>query len=242
MNDIKTAGIIIIGNEILSGKVHDSNSFYLASELWSLGIHVHRISVIPDEIGIIAKEAYESRYTYVFTTGGVGPTHDDVTMAGIAEGFKVRLAKSPQILKFLSERFGDNMNEAVLKMSEIPEGAEVLMYAKMRFPVVSFRNIYIFPGIPEYVRNKFPIIREKFGSSPFFIRRIFLRTHESLVAQLLADVVCEHREVSVGSYPVVTNPEYSVIITLESKLKEPLDKAFEDLRSRLEDSIIVKTE
>jgi FAD synthetase len=106
MKDPKTAGIIIIGNEILSGKVHDSNSFYLSNELRALGINVRRISVIPDEIEAIGREVREfsERYDYVFTSGGVGPTHDDVTMAGVAKGFGVRLIRHPEILRILSLR------------------------------------------------------------------------------------------------------------------------------------------
>ena len=97
MDDMKTAGIIIIGNEILSAKVRDINSFYLASELRALGVDVRRISVIPDEIGSIAGEASEfsNAYDYVFTSGGVGPTHDDVTMAGIAKGFGLKRISHP---------------------------------------------------------------------------------------------------------------------------------------------------
>ncbi len=243
-NRVRTAGIIIIGNEILSGKVRDTNSFYLSSELWSLGIQVQRISIIPDEVDVIAKEArgFSENYSYVFTTGGVGPTHDDVTMTGIARGFDVPLVRNSEILGMLSVRFNNDLNEALLKMSEVPEGSEVVMYKNMRFPVVTFKNIYIFPGIPEYVRSKFSMIREKFGSSPILLKRIFLNAHESVVAGTLHAVVREHCDVSIGSYPYVNNPEYRVIITLESRSEESLKRAFETLCARIGRHMIVKTE
>src|SRR4030067_197205 len=126
MNNFKTAGIIIIGNEILSGKVHDINSYFLACELRSLGVDVRRISVIPDETETIGIEAFEfsNQYDYVFTSGGVGPTHDDVTMAGIASGFGVKLAMHPEIRNILSARYKNNLNSVIMKMAEVPEGAE----------------------------------------------------------------------------------------------------------------------
>ena len=103
-----TAGVIIIGNEILSGKVHDTNSFYLASELRKLGINLMRISVIPDDTEIIGKEVSEfsKQYDFVFTSGGVGPTHDDVTMEGIARGFAVRLIRHPQLEDYFRSKYG----------------------------------------------------------------------------------------------------------------------------------------
>jgi molybdenum cofactor synthesis domain-containing protein len=242
--DTKTAGIIIIGNEILTGKVHDENSFFLASELWSLGVQVKRISVIPDETAEIAREVveYSNAFTYVFTTGGVGPTHDDVTMKGIAQGFGVRLVQHPEIQNVLVKRFGNTKNDSVLKMAEVPEVAEVIFHQKMRFPVVSYKNIYIFPGIPEYLRNKFLLIKNRFSSSPFYLRRIFLNTHESEIASILCDVLYENNDVSIGSYPVVGSQDYRVVITVESKSPGSLSNAFNSLKQKLPEGIIVKEE
>ncbi len=244
MKNTRTAGIIIIGNEILSGKVHDTNSFYLASELRELGVHVRRISVIPDDIEIIGKEVFEfsKTYDYVFTSGGVGPTHDDVTMAGIAKGFGVKLIRHPEIEKFLSTRYNTQFNEAILKMTEVPEDAEVFFFEDIRFPIVSFRNIFIFPGIPEYFRNKFSLIKEKFRSSPFYLKRLFLDTHESVIADILSSVVSENTDIDIGSYPVVGNPEYRIMVTIESKSESSLNKAFAELIKRLPEKILVRIE
>ena len=148
MNNFRTAGIIIIGNEIFSGKVHDVNSYYLTSELRSLGVDVRRISVIPDETEIIGMEAvkFSERYDHVFTSGGVGPTHDDVTMTGIARGFGVKLALHPVIRNFLSARYENNLNSTVLKMAEIPEGAEVYFEKECAFPLFLIRTSSSFPA------------------------------------------------------------------------------------------------
>jgi molybdenum cofactor synthesis domain-containing protein len=244
MKSLKTAGIVIIGNEILSGKVRDDNSFFLASELRSLGVHLERISIIPDNIEVIGKEVVEfsRKYDYVFTSGGVGPTHDDVTMEGIAKGFGVKLIEHQGIKNMLCSRFSDSVNSAVLKMANVPEGTEIIMNEDIRFPVICFRNIFIFPGIPEYMKNKFSLIRERFRSSEFHLKRLFLNSHESSFAEILNEVVAENKDVDFGSYPVIGKPDFRVMITAESKLEKSLEKALNDLIRRLPEDIIVKIE
>ncbi len=239
-----TAGIVIIGNEILSGKVRDENSYFLASELRSLGVHLERISIIPDDIEVIGKEVAEfsGKYDYVFTSGGVGPTHDDVTMEGIAKGFNVKLVEHQGIKDMLCSRFSESVNSAVLKMANVPEGTEIILNEDIRFPVISFRNIFIFPGIPEYMKNKFSLIRERFRSSEFHLKRLFLNSHESSFAEILNEVVAENKDVDFGSYPVIGKPDFRVMITVESKLKKSLEEALNDLISRLPEDIIVKIE
>jgi molybdenum cofactor synthesis domain-containing protein len=243
-NTHKSAGIVIIGNEILSGKVRDDNSFFLLSELRALGVDVRRVSVIPDEIDIIGDEIVEfsDRYDHVFTTGGVGPTHDDVTMKGIAKGFGVRLIRHPEITKLLHSRYKELVNEALMKMAEVPEGADVVFHNDLRFPVITFKNIFIFPGIPEYLKRKFTLIKDRLGSTPYHLRRIFLKAHESEIAEALNSFVDENTDVTVGSYPVVHNPDYRVVLTLESKSSERLNIALDVLKSRLSDHKIVRVE
>lgn len=240
----RTAGIIIIGDEILSGKVQDSNSFYLASELRKLGVNLMRISVIPDDAEIIGSEtaAFSKHYDFVFTSGGVGPTHDDVTMEGIAKGFAARLIRHPQLEGYFRSKYNGHLNEAVLKMTEAPEGAEVIDFGNMSFPLVLYRNIFIFPGIPEYLRNKFSLIKERFRSSAFHLRRLFLDAKESDIAEILNTIVAENREVSFGSYPILGNPEYRIIVTAESKSAEALNRAVDELIRRIPVDIVVRVE
>jgi molybdenum cofactor synthesis domain-containing protein len=244
MKNSGTAGIIIIGNEILSGKVQDLNSFFLVTELRKLGVNVRRISVIPDETDIIGKEtlAFSNSYEYVFTSGGVGPTHDDVTMEGIAEGFGVKLIRHDGIKKILLSRYQKELNAALLKMTEVPEGAEVILHNNMRFPVVSYKNIFIFPGIPEYVKNKFTAIKERFRSSAFYLRRIFLKVHESDIADKLNRIVEENSDVMFGSYPTIGNDAYRVIVTAESKSEPLLEGAVSDFLKTIPEDLIVKVE
>ncbi len=243
-DNVKTAGIIIIGNEILSGKVHDSNSFFLVSELRRLGVSVMRISVIPDDVDTIGREsvAFSKEYDYVFTSGGIGPTHDDVTMKGIARGFGVKLISDAALEATFRGRYGSSVNEAMLKMAEVPEGAGLIELGEKRFPVICFRNIYILPGIPEYFREKFTSIKDRFRCSAFYLKRIFLDAEESAIAAPLNAVVAESAEVAFGSYPVLDNPDYRIIITAESRSEEKLAEAVSKLLDMLPAEKVVRVE
>ena len=244
MENPTTAGIIIIGNEILSGKVHDVNSHYLSCELRGLGVDVRRISVIPDDIEIIGREACDlsGKFDYVFTSGGVGPTHDDVTMEGIAKGFNVRLVEHPEIRKLLLSKYSGPANRALLKMTLVPEGSRIDFNENSRFPVVSFKNIYIFPGIPDYIKNKFSLIKERFRTSAFYLKKVYLNCHESDIAETLNNVVERNRDVTFGSYPVLGDPEYRVMITAEAKADSPLIKALDELLREIPGDLVVRVE
>ncbi len=236
------AGIIIIGNEILSGKVHDTNSYYLATELRSLGVLVSRIIVIPDDIATISTSTVEfsQRFDYVFTTGGVGPTHDDVTMEGIARGFSVKLVPHPELEAFFRARYSDCAHESVVKMTKVPEGALVITHKEMSYPVITFRNVFILPGIPEYLREKFSFIKEQFRSTAYRVKRFYLDTREMDIAEILNRTAAEHSDVLFGSYPVLGNPEYKIIVTAESKSEHALKAAVDAFSHRLPPDVIVK--
>ncbi len=245
MKNGRTAGIIIIGNEILSGRVGDCNSSYLASELRTLGVSLMRISVIPDDAEVIGKEAaaFSAIYDYVFTSGGIGPTHDDVTMEGIARGFGAGIVRHPELVKRFRTYYGDRCNAAVMKMAEVPEGAEVIdAVDNTVFPVIVFRNIFIFPGIPKYLIEKFSSIRERFRAPRFYLRRLFLNANEPDIAEILSRAVSEHPDVDFGSYPILDNPEYRIIVTAEARLPGALERSVSDLIRRLPEGSVVKVE
>jgi molybdenum cofactor synthesis domain-containing protein len=241
---IKTAGIIIIGNEILSGKVRDSNSFYLVSELRGLGVNIMHISVIPDDVEAIGREAlfFSESFDYVFTSGGVGPTHDDITIAGIARGFGVEVVRHPTLEERFRTRYGGSLNDSIMKMAEVPEGAEVVDFGNSRFPLVVFRNIFIFPGIPQYLREKFGLIKERFRCAAIYLKKLFLNAEESDIAAALNKIVGGNCDVSFGSYPILDNPEYRIVITAESRYEEALTKAVGELLAELPEHIVVRTE
>jgi len=240
----KTAGIIIIGNEVLSGKTQDTNSHFLCRELRALGVEVQRVCVIPDEIELIGNEAvsFSRRFDLVFTTGGVGPTHDDVTMAGIAHGFGLRVIHHPELERRLRERHGENINEARLRMAEVPEGAELAGEGSLYAPAVKLRNIYIFPGIPKVLQDRFHAIKERFRDAPFFLKVVYVREGEGIIASILNSLLEGFPELLLGSYPVLDNPEYKVKVTLESKDQNYLDQAFAKLLGTLPKGAVQRIE
>jgi molybdenum cofactor synthesis domain-containing protein len=240
----KTAGIILIGNEILSGKVVDANAAYLCRELRALGVDVRRISVIPDEVDTIAAEvAEQSRcYDVLFTSGGVGPTHDDVTIEGVARALGVRVVREPRLVAVLERYYPGRLTEARLKMAEVPEGAELLAEGEMVFPAVAVRNIFVLPGVPEIFRQKFDALKERFRESPFFLCSVFVNMGEGTLADHLNELLRRHPELLLGSYPEFSNPEYKVKVTLESKDRAYLDGAVADFLERLPPSAVVRVD
>jgi molybdenum cofactor synthesis domain-containing protein len=240
----RTAGIIVIGNEILSGRVRDANSHYLASELRALGVDLRRIAVVPDEAEAIAGEVAgcSSRYDFVFTAGGVGPTHDDVTMEGVARGLGLGTAVNPALAEIIRERCGIEANDSAMKMAELPEGAEIIEVEGLRFPPVVVKNVYVFPGIPEYLRKKFSALRERFRAVPYALRKVYVDEEECYIAPLLDAVVEEFGDVHIGSYPVVDVPGYRVVVTLESTDDGTLGRAYEKLLALLPEEAVVRSE
>src|SRR5262245_55273324 len=150
----KTAGIIIIGNEILSGKTRDDNSLYFVRELRELGVDVRKIAVVPDELELISAEVriFSDAFDYVFTSGGVGPTHDDLTMEGIAGAFRQGIRRNPELETTLRSYYSEDLLEGNLRMADVPEGARLVGGKGMWFPVVAVENVFIFPGVPEILQ------------------------------------------------------------------------------------------
>jgi len=231
----KTAGIVLIGNELLSGKVADQNAVYLCREFRQLGVDVRKISVIPDEIELIAREVsdFAGAYDWVFTSGGVGPTHDDVTIAGVARAFGLPVVRDPGLVARFEAAYQGRLNEARLKMTEVPEGALLLAADHLVVPVVVVRNVYVLPGVPEIFRPKFEAIRERFRDRPFLLRVVYFRVGEGTLAEHLNAMLAGFPDLLCGSYPEFSNPDYKVRVTLESKEPEYLEAALRDLLARL---------
>lgn len=240
----KQAGIIIIGNEILSGKTADSNAAYLAKELRKLGVEVREICIIPDEVNRIAQviQDFSRRFHFVFTSGGIGPTHDDVTMQGIASAFQKNIVRHPVLVEILKGWYKNEMNEARLKMAEVPEGSELQGLEKLPFPLIVFQNIFIFPGIPQILQEKFEAVKENFRDTPYFLKIVYVKTSEGILAVYLNRFLEEHPNLLVGSYPEMNNPSYRVKVTVESKDNEYLEEALQRFLTRLPPDIVVKVE
>src|SRR6201986_750901 len=145
----KTAAIVVIGNEILTGKSVDQNASFLIGELHELGVALRRITVIPDELETIARAVQECAggFDYVFTSGGIGPTHDDVIIAGVALAFDRPVIRHAQLESMLRAYFGEGIDEARLRLADIPDGSDLLYDSGMRWPVLGTENVYVLPGV-----------------------------------------------------------------------------------------------
>ena len=240
-----TAGILIIGNEILSGKVQDANSPYLAKELRELGTSLERIIVVPDEYDAIVPNVLElsRNYRWVFTSGGVGPTHDDITIAAIARALGREVNRPAELVTIIESFFPDGQApDASFKMAEVVEGTTLHHHESIRFPVMQVENIFVFPGIPEIFRRDFEAVRETFRDDAYHLRTFYLQMWESDLAETLNVWLEEFPEVACGSYPVMGNRDWHVRVTVESKDAGYLASAVESLRSRLDPARIFALE
>lgn len=238
-----TAGVVIIGDEILSGKFADQNGAFLIGELRHLGVELRRLVVIPDERDDIAATVKElaARCDYVFTSGGVGPTHDDVTIESIAAAYGVAVVRHPELEKRVRGYWGARLDEANLRLADVPDGAELAWGKDTTWPVVAFRNIYILPGVPELFRRKFVDLRDRFRSEPVVAARLFVNADEGQLAPSLDRVVAAHPAVKIGSYPRFTERDFRVLLTLESKDREAVTAAYAALDAALGE-LVVKRE
>lgn len=239
-----TAGILIIGNEILSGKVVDTNSPYLCEQLRELGVDVERILTIPDVIETIAAEVkmMSQTYDFVFTSGGIGPTHDDMTIDGIAVAFGRALEHNASIADRIQRGTGKVLNESQLKMAQVPEGAMLIDSGDLWFPLVIVENVYIFPGIPELLKKKFESARDRFRGVPFVLRHVYVTKRESDIAEALHDLLGEFPELALGSYPKIREEDYQVLLTLESRDGDYVQRALDSLLARLPEDAVFKVE
>ncbi|MCR4318309.1 MAG: molybdopterin-binding protein [Planctomycetes bacterium] len=214
-----TASILVIGNEILSGKIDELNASIMMKDLRELGVDVQTMVVIKDDEQRFCEELPKmmERSRYVFTSGGVGPTHDDITLSGIARALGRKLVRNQDFAESIRRGYGSLFREPLLKMADIPEGAELIYAGKLFVPVIKIENVYVFPGEPSIFRLKWEAIKESFRGEPYFIEVIYTHADEGEIADLLGCAERDHAGVLIGSYPRYNIPEYKVKVTIESK-------------------------
>jgi len=240
----RTCALVVIGNEILSGKVQDSNAYFAARELRQIGVALGRVAVVPDEIALIAEEvAYcAARFDFVITSGGVGPTHDDLTMEGVARAFARKLITHPELEQLIRRHFTERGLAAGLKMAEVPEGSILNDAGDIRFPTVQLENVYVLPGIPQLFEAKLLALKPQFATDPYYMRAIYTSASEGTIAEHLNDCMREFPLLLLGSYPRIGDSEYRVKLTLESKDADYLDRAFRRLMELLPGEAVVRIE
>ncbi len=224
--DSKKAAVIIIGNEILSGRTQDLNISYIGKNLEKLGIVLEEVIIIPDVKATIVEKVkhYSQNYDYVFTTGGIGPTHDDITSASIAKAFNVKLLRDPEAVAIM-ERYYDpgTLTEARLKMADIPEGASLIDNPVSGAPAFQINNVFVLAGVPNIMQAMFDALVERLVCGPPILTgSVSTNLTESKLAEGMTKIQNECEEVSIGSYPYFKHGKLGVNIVLRSTDKELL--------------------
>ncbi len=241
----RTAAALIIGNEILTGKIRESNLEVLARELRLLGVELRRVIVCPDEVDQIAQDltALREAHDFVFTSGGVGPTPDDVTLPAVARSFGGALQRAPEIEGLIRGYWGERVTAGHLRMADVPEGSELLSNPEVPWPVIIKDNVFVLPGVPQIFAIKLRLLRETIGASrPFVSRALYTRCDEGTIAALLERVDRDFPTVDVGSYPLWRDPEVKVKLTFDSLDGEAVDAALAACRDGLDPADVVRVE
>ncbi|RME27760.1 MAG: competence/damage-inducible protein A [Deltaproteobacteria bacterium] len=230
-----TVALVVIGDEILTGKFPDQNTPWLVRRLRELGLDLVRASVIRDDVAGIAAEVRLSleRADWVITTGGVGPTHDDLTMAGIAEALGVQLERRPELVEVLRRRMGDRLTDDALRMADVPAGAELWWEADVFFPQVVAGRVLAFPGVPPLLQVKFDAIAHRLGGRPMLSRSLHTAAAEAAIASTLREAQQRWPSVAIGSYPRYETRPWTVTVILDSRDRPALDACEAWLRSSL---------
>lgn len=215
---IVTAAILVIGDEILSGRTKDKNIGYIAEYLTNIGVDLREVRVVPDvsEEIVAALNALRARYTYVFTTGGIGPTHDDITADAVAAAFGVTIDHDPRAVAMLSERFSpDELNEARMRMARIPAGAELVANAISKAPGFNIGNVYVMAGVPAIMQAMLDVIGPTLRTGAKVLSdTVQTGLREGDIGGPLAEIANAHPAVSIGSYPFwsETGPDTNIVV------------------------------
>ena len=230
---MNNASIIIIGNEILSGRTQDTNTSTLATWLNSLGVKVEEVRVIPDveEIIVNSVNLLRKQYNYVFTSGGIGPTHDDITSESISKAFKLPYEKHEEGYKILEAYYKQGeFNDGRQKMIWMPRGANLILNPTSGAPGFYVENVFVLPGVPSILKSMLGGIKNKIiGGNPIISHTISLRTFESHIADSLTAVQNKYNNVEIGSYPFFQAGKLGVSIVMRSDDQDLLDKCSSDV-------------
>lgn len=232
--DIYTAALIIIGDEILSGKTHDKNTPWIAEQLNKLGVRLAEVRVIPDvEAKIIETvNVMRSAHDYVFTTGGIGPTHDDITTESVAKAFGVELELNADAYAELLKYYKDEseITESRKKMALIPKGANLVNNPVSGAPGINIGNVYIFAGVPRIMQSMFDAIaHELVGGKPVISRSVMADLPESIIADGLAVIQKNYDDVAIGSYPKYQNGRFGTTLVMRGIVEDSLETCVNDV-------------
>ena len=238
MADAPTACLLIIGDEILSGRTQDANLKFLGERLAAMGIRLKEARVIPDVPDVIVDtlNALRTAHTYVFTTGGIGPTHDDITTACVARAFGRAVIRHPEAVKKLVAYYGHVPNDARLKMAEMPDGPDVALIENRATAAPGFRigNVFVMAGIPSIARAMFEAAAPSLqGGDPMFSNHVDAEIKEGDIAAELTAIQERYPHVSIGSYPFARDGRFTVSIVARSTDKAAIAAALDEVAAMM---------
>ncbi len=227
------AAIIIIGNEILSGRTQDINVLNISNWLNGLGVRLEEVRVIPDVEKTIVKTVNEirKRFTYIFTTGGIGPTHDDITSKSISKAFHVKYCFHPEAYNILENYYEKGkFNMGRKKMAKTPKGAHLIYNPSSAAPGFFIKNVYCLPGVPSILKSMLGGLSNKIiGGSKILSKTLVLRTVESEISIPLEKVQKKYKNIDIGSYPFFKQGKIGVSLVMRSKKIKLIEKCTIDI-------------
>jgi len=237
-----TAGFVVIGDEILTGKIADANTHKLATVLFDRGVHLARVETIPDDLDDIAETVrrMSERCTWVFTSGGIGPTHDDVTYEGVARGFGLDVSYQQAVLEKMAEhtraRGWGEPNEARRRMALMPDGCTLIETEdKLWVPVCRVQNVHILPGVPQLFAHLLDGIAHLFAGTKRHRVLLYTQRYEGDIADALTRAHEAHEGVAIGSYPKYGDAfSYKVMVTLEGTDADEVEALSDRLAEEIE--------
>jgi len=236
------ASILIIGNEILSGRTQDTNTSTLAIWLNSIGVNVGEVRVIPDVEDIIVDtlNLLRSTYDYVFTTGGIGPTHDDITAQSVSKAFGIKYEVHKEAFKILEKYYQPGeFNDGRQKMAWMPENAKLILNPTSGAPGFNVENVFCLPGVPSILKSMLGSLKQSIiGGDPILSHTISLRTVESEIAKSLTQVQNNNQDVEIGSYPFFRAGKLGVSIVVRSTDKDKIDTCNNEILKFVEEQKI----
>lgn len=241
---VSTVAGVIIGNEVLTAKVVDQNGAHLIARLREHGASLVSLQVVPDEVDAIVEAIClaKRRARSVITSGGVGPTHDDVTVRAVALALGRPVVRLPEMVEILKSAHGDRpLPDAALRMAEAPQGAELLATGDTRFPVLGCEGIFMLPGVPSYFRAQLEAVLARIPPVPLTLRVLYLALGESEVAKALDGVALAMPHVAIGSYPIFDkDADYRVKLTVEHREPDVAQAAVDALKAALPGGAVIR--
>jgi molybdenum cofactor synthesis domain-containing protein len=239
------AAAVVIGNEVLNAQVADENGAHLIRRMRERGIALRSLAVVPDEVDAIVEAVVRarSRARWVLTSGGIGPTHDDVTVRAVALALGRRVVRLPEMLALLAVHYPDARTPEALRLAEAPEGTRLLHQEGSWYPVLACEDVFLLPGVPPLFRRQLETVLHTLPGHPVFLRALYLGRGEAEIAAALDRVALETPGVGIGSYPVYgTEVDHRVRITVEGPEQGAVDAAVARLQRELPAGAVLRIE